>query len=159
GNWPGLEATRLCGEQIFAICSPKLLAGRDRLRRPGDVLKWPLLRLDDQHAAWNRWFALAGMAAPERWPGPILDRASMLIDAAIVGQGIALARTTLASWDLIRGRIVKPFALSWRPASTYWIVSPKATAKHPKIGGFRNWLLAEAADDALRLGEAERRTR
>src|SRR5262249_7295587 len=97
GNWPGLEATRLCGGQIFAICSPKLLAGRDRLRRPGDVLKWPLLRLDDQHAAWNRWFALAGMAAPERWPGPILDRASMLIDAAIDGQGIALARTTLAS--------------------------------------------------------------
>src|SRR5215472_13824597 len=69
GNWPGLEATRLCAEQIFAICSPKLLAGRDRLRRPADVLKWPLLRLEDQSTAWERWFALAGLAAPERLRG------------------------------------------------------------------------------------------
>ena len=41
GNWPGLDVTRLRAEQIFAVCSPKLLAGRDRLRRPADVLKWP----------------------------------------------------------------------------------------------------------------------
>ena len=76
----------------------------------------------------------------------------MLIDAAIDGQGIALARSTLAAWDLISGRIVRPFDLSWRPAGTYWIVCPKATAKVAKIGRFRDWLLAEAADDARRLG-------
>jgi len=157
GNWPGLDATRLCAEQIFAICSPKLLAGRNRLQRPADVLKWPLVRLEDQSKAWERWFALAGVVAPEQLPGPVLNRASMLIDAAIDGQGIALARTTLAAWDLIGGRIVRPFDLSWRPAGTYWIVCPKATAKVTKIGRFREWLLAEAVDDARRLGEAERR--
>jgi len=159
GNWPGLEVTRLCEEQIFAICSPKLLAGRNRLRRPADVLKWPLLRLEDQSRAWERWFALAGMVAPEPLAGPVLNRASMLIDAAIDGQGIALARTTLAAWDLISGRLVRPFDLSWRPADTYRIVCPKATAKVAKIGRFRDWLLAEAAEDARRLGEAERRRR
>jgi len=151
GNWPGLDATRLCAEQIFAICSPKLLAGRNRLQRPADVLKWPLLRLEDQSKAWERWFALAGVVAPEQLPGPVLNRASMLIDAAIDGQGIALARTTLAAWDLTSGRIVRPFDLSWRPAGTYWIISPKATAKSPKIATFREWLLAEAEDDARRL--------
>jgi len=151
GSWPGLEATQLCAEQIFAICSPKLLAGRNRLQRPADVLKWPLLRLEDQSKAWERWFALAGVVAPEQLPGPVLNRASMLIDAAIDGQGIALARTTLAAWDLTSGRIVRPFDLSWRPAGTYWIISPKATAKSPKIATFREWLLAEAKDDARRL--------
>ena len=156
GNWPGLDATRLCAEQIFAVCSPKLLAGRDRLRRPADVLKWPLLRLEDQSKAWERWFALAGVAAPERLPGPVLNRASMLIDAAIDGQGVALARTTLAAWDLISGRIVRPFDLSWRPAGTYWILSPKATAKVEKIGRFRDWLLGEATDDERRLKNLSR---
>ena len=39
--------------------------------------------------------------------GPVLNRASMLIDAAVDGQGVALARTTLAAWDLINGRLVK----------------------------------------------------
>jgi LysR family glycine cleavage system transcriptional activator len=80
----------------------------------------------------------------------------MLIDAVIDGQGVALARTTLAAWDLISGRIVRPFDLSWRPVGTYWIVSPKATAKLAKIGRFRKWLLAEAANDAMRLGERPR---
>src|ERR1700756_3569228 len=112
GNWPGLDATRLCAEQIFAVCSPKLLAGHDRLRRPADVLKWPLLRLEDQSKALERWVALAGGGAPEQLPGPVLNRASMLIDAAIDGQEIALARTTLAAWDLISGRIIRPFDLS-----------------------------------------------
>src|SRR5215469_16609564 len=153
GNWPGLEATRLCAEQIFAICSPKLLAGRNRLQWPADVLKWPLLRLVDQSKAWERWFALAGVVAPEQLPGPVLNRASILIDAAIDGQGIALARTTLAAWDVVSGRLVRPFDLSWRPADTYWIVCPKATAKVAKIAAFRQWLLAEAADDARRIGE------
>jgi LysR family transcriptional regulator, glycine cleavage system transcriptional activator len=156
-NWPGLAATRLCEEQIFAICSPKLLAGRNRLRRPADVLKWLILRLEDQSKAWERWFALAEVAAPERLQGPVVNRASVLIDAAIEGQGVALARTTLAAWDLISGRIVRPFDLSWRPAGTYWIVSPKATSKVVKIGRFRDWMLAEAADDVQRLDERRRR--
>ena len=154
GNWQGLEATRLCAEQIFAICSPKLLAGRNRLQRPADVLKWPLLRLEDQSKAWERWFALVGVVPPEQLPGPVLNRASMLIDAAIDGQGIALARTTLAAWDLISGRIVRPFDLSWPPADTYWIVCPKAAARIPKIAAFRQWLLAEAETDARRLAAA-----
>ncbi len=157
GNWAGLEATRLCAEQVFAVCSPSLLAGRNRLRRPADVLKWPLLRLEDQSRAWARWFDLAGVVPPERLPGPVLNRASVLIDAAIGGQGIALARTTLAAWDLLEGRIVRPFALSWQPDNTYWILSPKATAKDAKISRFRDWLLAEAADDARRLREPSRR--
>jgi LysR family glycine cleavage system transcriptional activator len=77
----------------------------------------------------------------------------MLIDAAIDGQGIALARTVLAAWDLINGRLVRPFAQSLPLSKTYWIVCPKATAALPKITIFRNWLLAEAAEDVRRVEE------
>src|SRR5215467_8181113 len=48
GDWPGLEATRLCEEQIFAICSPKLLAGPNRLRRPPMCRKGRPWRREDQ---------------------------------------------------------------------------------------------------------------
>ena len=81
----------------------------------------------------------------------LLNRASMVIDAAINGQGIALARTTLAAWDIINGRLVRPFAESLRLSKTYWIVCPKATATLPKIATFREWLLAEASSDLRRL--------
>jgi LysR family glycine cleavage system transcriptional activator len=75
----------------------------------------------------------------------------MLIDAAVDGQGVALARTTLAARDLINGRLVRPIDVSLRVANPYWIVCPKATSAVPKITLFREWLLAEAADDMRRL--------
>ena len=113
------------------------------------MLKFPLLRLEDW-TNWGRWFEAAGVTTQPR-PGPVLNRASMLIDAAIDGQGIALARTALAAWDIIHGRLVRPVDVSLAMANTYWIVCPKATARTPKIAAFRQWLLAEAEDDARRL--------
>jgi LysR family glycine cleavage system transcriptional activator len=77
----------------------------------------------------------------------------MVIDAAINGQGIALARTTLAAWDLLNGRLVRPFPESRPVSRTYWIVCPKAAASLPKIVTFRDWLLAEASSDLRQLGK------
>jgi LysR family glycine cleavage system transcriptional activator len=58
-----------------------------------------------------------------------------------------LARTALVAWDLIGGRLVRPFARRLPLPYAYWIVCPKATAKLPKIAAFTDWLLAEAAQD------------
>jgi hypothetical protein len=62
-------------------------------------------------------------------------------------------RTALAAWDLINGRLLRPFSLSLRLSKTYWIVCPQATSTLPKIKACRDWLLAEAADDTRRLNE------
>ena len=150
GNWSGLDAVRLCTEQLFPVCSPKLMSGRNRITKPSDLLKFPLLHLDDSKA-WSQWFDAAGVADAEMSHGLTLNRASMLIDAAVDGQGVALARTTLAAWDLINGRLVRPFDVGLKLTRTYWIVCPKATSTKPKVATFRDWLLAEAADDARRL--------
>jgi LysR family glycine cleavage system transcriptional activator len=150
GNWAGFEVSRLCTEQLFAVCSPKLLSGRNRIAKPKDILNFPLLHLDDRKT-WSKWFDAAGIADADVSHGPVLNRASMLIDAAVNGQGVALARTALAAWDLINGRLVRPVDISLRLSKTYWIVCPKATSTLPKITTFRDWLLAEAADDTRRL--------
>ena len=81
----------------------------------------------------------AGGSRPPAWPdaevlhGPVLNRASMVIDAAIDGQGVALARTTLAASDLINGRLVRPFETALRLPKSYWIICPKAAVALPKI--------------------------
>jgi LysR family glycine cleavage system transcriptional activator len=151
GNWPGLHAVRLSAEELFPICSPKLLAGRKGIKKPSDLLYYPLLHLDDRRA-WSSWLDTAGVApAGAMSHGPVLNHASMVIDAAIDGQGVALARTTLAAWDLINGRLVRPFDVALRLSKTYWIVCPKATAGVPKIETFRKWLLSETAGDVRRL--------
>nr|WP_245161726.1 MULTISPECIES: transcriptional regulator GcvA [Bradyrhizobium] len=150
GNWPGLDAVRLSPEHLFAVCSPKLLSGKRRLSKPADILRFPLIHMDSR-ADWNNWLQEAGLDGVEATHGPLLNRASMVIDAAINGQGIALARTTLAAWDLIHGHLVRPFPLALPLSKTYWVICPKATANLPKIVTFRDWLLAEASNDLRQL--------
>jgi LysR family glycine cleavage system transcriptional activator len=120
------------------------------LTQPSDILKFPLLHLDERHD-WAMWLDSAGVTGADVSRGPIMNHPSMLIDAAIDGQGIALARTVLAAWDLIHGRLVRPFAQALPLSRSYWIVCPKATASLPKIRIFCNWLLAEAAEDVRRV--------
>jgi LysR family glycine cleavage system transcriptional activator len=156
GNWPGLDTVQLSVEQLFAVCSPKLLSGRRGIGKPADILKLPLIHLDSR-ADWTRWLRAAGIDEGEATHGPVLNRASMVIDAAINGQGVALARTTLAAWDLINGRLVRPFTDTLPLGKTYWIVCPKATSNLPKIVTFREWLLAEASQDLRRLKKMDRR--
>ena len=94
---------------------------------------------------------LASLMDPIRAFASVACRLSMLIDAAVGGQGVALARTALTARDIINGRLVRPIDVSLRMSNTYWIVCPKVTSSVPKIATFRNWLLAEAVEDARRL--------
>jgi LysR family transcriptional regulator, glycine cleavage system transcriptional activator len=151
GDWPGLDAVRLCdSEQLFPVCSPRFMAERLGKGAWADVLKLPLLHLDS-NKDWLRWFDAAGVSEAQPKHGLVLNRASMLIDAAADGQGIALARTTLAAWDLINGRLVKPFAVSLPLSKTYWIVCPKAAPTQGKITTFSDWLVQEAREDRRRV--------
>jgi len=149
GDWDGLHVERLCAEHLFPVCNPRIAEGSG-LAKPSDILKFPLLHLDSRKD-WLVWLDCAGVAGGDVLRGPIMNRASILIDAAIDGQGIALARTVLAAWDLRHGRLVRPFSQSIPLSRSYWIVCPKAAAALPKIARFRDWLLAEAADDVRRV--------
>src|SRR5947209_9646984 len=150
GNWVSLDAVNLCTEELFPVCSPALLGSQHRIRSPEDVQQFPLLHLNDR-GDWSRWLEAAAASGEGLLHGPVLNHASMLIDAAIDGHGIALARSALAAADLINGRLVRPFQTSLPLKNTYWIVCPKATSALPKIAAFRDWLLAEAAADAQQL--------
>src|SRR5262245_38463981 len=150
GNWPGLHVTRLCIEELFPVCSPKLLSGRGALRTPRDLKRHTLLHTDNR-VAWTSWLEEAGVTCESVTTGPVFNQASMAIDAAVDGQGIALARTALATWDLVAGRLVRPFPLALKVPFAYWIVCPKSNARLPKIATFREWLLLEAAEDAGRM--------
>ena len=86
----------------------------------------------------------------------------MAIDAAVDGQGVVLARSALAAWDLIGGRLVRPFTLAMPAPFAYWIVCPKVNAKLPKVVAFTAWLLAQAVEDTrqlAKLGSGAKRSR
>ncbi len=158
GQWPGLHVTRLCTEELFPVCSPKLLKGRGALRSPRDIKQHTLLHTNGTDD-WTNWLERVGVDGVDIKHGAVFNQASMAIDAAVDSQGIALARTALASWDLISGRLVRPFPQALEAPYAFWIVCPKSAADLPKISTFRGWVLKEAADDAKRIAELNSRPR
>jgi len=156
GQWPGLSVARLCVEEIYPVCSPELLRGRGAPRSPADLARYTLLHVNDRRD-WGKWLDAAGIATSTSERGPIFNQASMAIDAAVDGHGIALARSALAAWDMRAGRLLRPFPFALKAPYSYWIVCPKSTADLPKIVTFRDWLLAEAADDVRQVDKMKSR--
>lgn len=148
GEPAGFHVTRLCSDALIAVCSPRLVEAG--LRAPSDLALHTLLHLDNR-SDWLKWLQRAGVADADLSTGPVLNQASMAIDAAVEGQGVALARTTLAAADLISRRLVMPFGPVLPVEYAYWIVCPPDTAGVPKIAAFRDWLIAEAAADRATL--------
>ena len=107
GNYPGLRTDRLMREEFFPVCSPRLLEGPAPLRDPADLTHHTLLH-DDMTVDWRTWLLAAGVEGVDAERGITVTDSSMLLRAAIAGQGVALARSVLAADEIASGRLVRP---------------------------------------------------
>jgi LysR family transcriptional regulator, glycine cleavage system transcriptional activator len=148
GAWPGLKALRFLAEEVFPVCSPNLLKNGRAILEPDDLVHHLLLHDEPDkrypYLDWPTWLRTAGATRVDSARGPTFSDSSMLLQAAIDGQGVALGRSVLVSDDLAAGRLVKPFALSFPANAAYWLVAPPEAWDRPKIKAFREWLLDEA---------------
>ncbi|MFQ5958891.1 MAG: LysR substrate-binding domain-containing protein [Alphaproteobacteria bacterium] len=145
------RSDRLFFEELFPVCSPKLLEGAYPIRTPADLRRHTLLHLegetrDETWPDWRMWLSAAGCADIDATPGPRFTQSMMLVQAAIEGHGVALGPRAIVADDLAAGRLARPFAdaYSTRTAFAYYVASPEATVDRPKVAAFREWVLAEA---------------
>ena len=146
GHWAGLRADWLMADELFPVCSPKLLEGDKPLRRPEDLAHHTLLHssggYDDD---WRLWLTAAGLPTNiSRQPGLTFDLILMTVQAAIDGIGVAMGRTSYVQDDIAKGRLVVPFQIALPADAGFYLVSPEAVADPPKLAAFRQWLLASA---------------
>lgn len=149
GPFPGLDATVIMHETVFAVCSPDLLTKGLPLRRPSDLENHTLLHSESTRmevnsmANWEVWLGILGVPGVDPGQGPSFPNSYMLIQAAIHGQGVALTWATLADDDLRAGRLVRLFDRSIEGSMAYFVLTTKAAAGKPKVAAFRDWLVAE----------------
>ncbi len=149
GRYPGLHSVRLMAEDIVPVCSPALLEGDRPLRTPDDLVHHTLLH-DEGHGEWRTWLLAAGAESVDPVRGMVFTDSGMLIQAAVAGQGVALARGVLAADELAAGRLVRPFEQTLPTEYAYYFVCPLDAAERPKIQAFAEWLLVEARGEAAR---------
>ncbi len=145
-------AVRMFGEEIVAVCSPKLI--RDRalpLKVPADLRHHTLLHFDHAQGSipwimWDVWLESAGM--PELRPAGSLhfSHYDQVIAAALQGQGVALGRRPLVANLLAEGSLVAPFHSDSVTDRAYFIVRAAATRTRRDVDDFVAWLVAESAE-------------
>jgi LysR family glycine cleavage system transcriptional activator len=153
GAYPDLAVEKLLTEAVFPVCSPTLLAGAQPLDHPDALAHHVLLHDDspDRDAScpdWRMWLRAAGQGLVNAEQGPRFNQSSLVLEAAIAGQGVALAKAQLAASDLKAGRLTRPFGAAQRVEFAYYFVSPPERSALPKVAAFRQWLRDETADGA-----------
>ncbi|HYD61669.1 MAG TPA: transcriptional regulator GcvA [Noviherbaspirillum sp.] len=151
GRWPGLTAVKLMDEEVYPVCSPELLRQHRRLRKPNDLARETLihdLSMDDHTGfpAWNAWLRKAGVTGVATTRGMKINNSAAVLQAAIEGHGVALARSVMAHDDLATGRLVRLFPeISFASPLAYYVVYRAECSSLPRLAAFRDWLLKEAA--------------
>jgi LysR family glycine cleavage system transcriptional activator len=144
GSWPGLHCTLLLKENLFPVCSPKLVNGPIPLREPADLINHNLLYdYDWRENIWLRWLADAGVKVQTLRHALSFNHSNLMLQAAIDGLGVALTTGPLASDDIASGKLVRPFSLVLRTDTGYHLVAPEGTVDRPKVAAFRKWIAAE----------------
>jgi LysR family glycine cleavage system transcriptional activator len=159
GVYRNLRSECLMPEVSVPVCSPRLLERGRPLARPEDLRHHTLLHVQwstqqDAAPGWRMWLRAAGVEDMDAGRGPRFSMEGMALEAAIAGQGVALAGAALAAGDLEVGRLVRPFppSTSQVTAFSYYLVYPDAKADSPKVRAFRDWVLGEVATEKNTTG-------
>jgi len=151
GSWPNIHADKLQTEYLIPVCSPllqqnNLINGKPALLSIDDLDKHNLLH-DTSRKDWKRWFKQVGVKGTNVNHGPIFSHSAMVLQAALHGQGIALAYSVLAKPDIDSGRLVCPFNDVLVSKNAYYIVCRESQKDLGKIEAFRQWLLDMVANE------------
>lgn len=154
GNWPNLSARQLHPEYLVPVCSPLLLQGAKPLTNNDRLVDHTLLH-DASRRDWKRWFKDKGVKGVNVNHGPIFSHSSMVVQAAMHGQGIALANSVLIKPDLDAGRLVKPFDSVLESNNAFYIVCRNEQQEIGKIAAFRQWVIDTVESEIDELNEQE----
>lgn len=150
-------ATRMFGEVVTPAVGRGLAEQAARglappLAVPADLARHTLLEEDDHRPSaeflgWRHWLRVhsAPQLEPARWL--LLNFTYQQVQAALSGQGVALARLPLVAETLERGELVEPFGPSYRLISpfAYWMIEgQRGAAVRPEVTLFARWLLTQA---------------
>ncbi|HHR6221561.1 TPA: LysR substrate-binding domain-containing protein, partial [Providencia alcalifaciens] len=107
GLWPLVENTPLFSAPHTVLCAEKIAR---KLKNPIDLQNFPLMR-SYRKDEWDKWF-LAANVEPWRVKGPVFDSSRLMVEAALLMEGIAIAPSCMFEQELSAGSLVQPFDIS-----------------------------------------------
>ncbi len=133
-----LKAELIAHPRVHAIASPAFRDQHGPVASPADFLRLPLIH-EASTLYWEHWFEFCGIVDPPTLRGPRLWHADLAIEAARLGQGVALANSLLVAEDLASGSLVDLSPVEVRLGG-YYFITPTRRLRDPEIVVLRRWL-------------------
>ena len=151
GKFGRAPSRLLLREAVVPVCSPKLLQQRAAIQQIDELNQLPLLELEAEHdAQWFDWksiFAAMSAEQPPRHADLLFNNYTLLMQAAIAGQGVAIGWHPMCDTMLESGLLV---ALLEKPIYSdcgYYLVLPANKAVTPVAQQFCDWLIQEGRSE------------
>jgi LysR family transcriptional regulator, glycine cleavage system transcriptional activator len=146
GRWSGLHADKLHTEYLTPICSPMLFQSDKPLEELDDLRHHTLLH-DASREAWKNWIRHFNVLGVNVNQGPVFSHSMLVLQAAALGQGIALGHSVLARPEIQAGRLICPFDEKLITRNAYYLVCHESQAELGKIATFRQWVINQVQEE------------
>jgi putative choline sulfate-utilization transcription factor len=145
GDWSSFHTTPLFSEEVYPVCSPSYLAARATPMRADEIAQLRLLHLRgpsrDRWFTWTDWFAAHGSAPDLRQQDLAFDNFQLVLQAALLGQGVCIGWAPLIDDLVAAGGLVRLTTGPLRSTRGYHLVEHVNQPYAANVAKLKAWLL------------------
>lgn len=126
------ETKLLFKQELVVVASPHLLTDISLPLSPERLQEWPLLHDDHQH--WRSFFG-----TNSKLVGAVFNQTTLAIEAAVAGQGMAIACYAFVQADIAAGRLLKVCDTQLLFEPSYYLVRKRVTTPRRAVDEVWQW--------------------
>lgn len=140
GEWQNMSATPLIENILVPVCKPT--PGRKAMLTPEHLMRHTLLRVRGRPDDWQRWSEALGIDLGGLTNWRELESSALAYQAALEGQGIALAQRELVKKELAEGTLIEMANGQLNCGRlTYYLVWSSNHLKEANLLLLKEWLI------------------
>lgn len=140
GDGEGAVSTPLLTPHLAPVCTPAVAANISSL---ADLLHMPRIASRNRMQDWARWTTATQLVSDESRPLMVFSNSTLLYEAALAGNGVAIAQLELVLGDLQSGRLVRPLPLVIDAEGPMYLLEVGGAIRRPAPQHFRDWIVEE----------------
>jgi len=141
GGYSGVQELRILSDEVFPVCSPEYLnefGPFEGFESEHAVSRARLIRSPLE--PWRTWFEACAIDLPEPREGSQFNDVGLMLDAAVAGFGVALARSKLGLAWLDSGRLIRLSPRSVPSPHHHYLCWKPGTLERWECAAFVDWL-------------------
>ena len=147
GPYPGMAQKLLLTDEVTPACSPEFLAEHgpfdERFETLAEVGRVRLIRSPLE--PWSTWFSACGLQLPEPREGAQFNDVGLMLDAAVAGLGVTLARLRLGAAWFDSGRLVRLSPRAVPSPHQHFLCWKPGVMERWECAAFADWLVRTLA--------------